>query len=885
MNAGARLGRYEIVTPLGSGGMGEVYKARDTRLHRTVAIKILSTGRDASPQQRERFRREARAISSLTHPHICTLHDVGEQDGVDFLVMEHLAGETLAHRLLRGALPLDEVLDVALQLASALDAAHRAGLTHRDLKPANVMLTTTGAKVLDFGVAKWPSGDEDSDSSGTQRTAQPTLTQMGAVVGTIQYMAPEQIEGKPVDGRADLFALGSIIYEMTTGRKAFEGTSATTVMIAILTSTPAPMSAVQPITPSALDRIVAKCLAKNPTKRWQTAGDLKDALDWIKDDLRASGPLASPANASIPAPAARLTRMLFAAALFLAATLAVFAARYQRATPPSSSPTEVRSDINTPQTSEPFSFALSPDGKQIAFVASGDGASRLWLRSLSATTAQPLAGTEGAAFPFWSPDSHSVGFFADGKLKRLDLGGGAAHTVAPAAAGCGGTWNADGIMLYAPTANSPLFRVPASGGQAMAATKLGRQRSHRFPSFLPDGRQFIFYGASSPDYGTFLGSLDSPDTQLLTPGDNAGVFLSSGWLLSIREGSLVAQRLDLERKALTGDPVTVADGAEDSEYSSSALSVSAAGLIAYRTGGVSRRQLAWFDRAGKLLGPLGPPDENNLYAPRVSPDGHRVALSRAVQGNTDIWLLDGTRTSRFTSDAARDRFPIWSPDGSRIAFESNRKGQRDLYQKSSSGAGAEELLLESSQAKVPSDWSPDGRFVLYISIDPQAGYDLWVLPMDGDRKPWVFLKTSFNIKLATFSPDGRWVAYMSDETGRMEIYIRPFGGSAASSAAAQWQVSTAGGVFPRWRSDGQELYYLGPPSEMMAAPIMGTATTLTPGAPVALFHTRIYGGGTDNLQGGQYDVSRDGRFLINTVLDDPSGPITLLQNWRPEVKK
>jgi Tol biopolymer transport system component len=595
--------------------------------------------------------------------------------------------------------------------------------------------------------------------------------------------------------------------------------------------------------------------------------------------------LASPANTLIPAPAARLTRTLFAAALFLALALAVFAARYQRVTPPSSSPTEVRTDINTPQTSEPFSFALSPDGKQIAFVASGDGASRLWLRSLSATTAQPLAGTDGAAFPFWSPDSRSVGFFADGKLKRLDLGGGAPHTVAAAPVGCGGTWNADGVMLFAPTANSPLFRVPASGGQAVAVTTLGRQRSHRFPSFLPDGRQFIFLGASTPDDGAYLGSLDSPDTHLLTKKGNAGVYLSPGWLLSVREGTLVAQRLDLERKALTGDPVTVADAADDSQYNSSALSVSAAGLVAYRTGGLSQRQLAWFDRAGKALGPLEASDDNFLNSPRLSPDGYRVAVTRTVQGNPDIWLLDGTRTSRFTVDPARDQNPIWSPDGSRIAFESARKGHRDLYQKSSSGAGADELLLESPQAKVPLDWSADGRFMLYLSIDPQTGYDLWVLPMDGDRKPWVFLKTSFNEKLGAFSPDGRWVAYMSDETGRMEIYIRPFGGSAASGAAAQWQVSTAGGVFPKWRSDGRELYYLGPTSEMMAAPIMATGTTLTPGAPVALFHTRIYGGGIDNLQGRQYDVSRDGRFLINTELDDPSGPITLLQNWRPEVKK
>jgi serine/threonine protein kinase/Tol biopolymer transport system component len=896
LSVGAKLGPYEVVAPLGSGGMGEVYRARDTRLDRTVAIKILPADVAADPQRRERFRREARAISSLTHPHICTLYDIGEQDGDDFLVMEYLAGETLAHRLLRGALPLEQVLQVAMQLADALDAAHRAGLTHRDLKPANVMLTTTGAKVLDFGLAKWRGAEQDSFVSA-QLTAHPTLTQMGSVVGTLQYMAPEQVEGKPVDARVDLFALGAIVYEMTTGRKAFEGTSATSVMAAILTSTPSPLSAVQPVTPPALDRVVRKCLAKDPNRRWQTAGDLRDALAWIEEDLRAHGAFGTAvpqtaARATPATPDARLAWMAFAAvSVLVAAALAVPAVRHLRETPSSSLP-ETRTEIVTPG-ADSFSFALSPDGRQIVFVASGDGVSRLWLRSLAATTAQPLAGTEGATYPFWSPDSHSVGFFADAKLKRLDLGGGAPQTVAAATAGGGGTWNADGVILFAPAALSRLFRVPASGGQAVAATKLDQERSHQSPFFLPDGRHFLFFAPGhNPTSGIYLGSLDSLDTQRLTPAETDGAYLSSGWLLWVRldTRSLMAQRLDLDRKALTGDPVTLADPvAVDYLGSSNTLSVSAAGLVAYRAGGANRRQLAWFDRSGKALGRLGAPDDNDLNAPRVSPDGQRVAVHRTVQGNTDIWLLDGTRTTRFTFDDAWDRWPTWSPDGSRIGFDSNRKGHRDLYQKSSSGAGAEELLLESSHDKSAPDWSADGRFMLYWSVDPHTGYDLWVLPMDGDRKPWAFLKTTFNERAGAFSPDGRWVAYMSDETGQMEIYVRPFGGDAASgaaaNAAAQWQVSTAGGVHPRWRRDGRELYYLGPPSEMMAAPITVTGATLTPGTPVALFHTRVLGGGTDTLQGRQYDVTRDGRFLINTVLDDPSAPITLLQNWKPEVRK
>jgi len=465
--------------------------------------------------------------------------------------------------------------------------------------------------------------------------------------------------------------------------------------------------------------------------------------------------------------------------------------------------------------------------------------------------------------------------------------GGAPQTLATVDVPRGGTWSADGVMLFMAANGNPLFRVAASGGQAVAVTKLDRQSSHRFPFFLPNGRQFLFLAQGPPDTaGIYLGSLDSAETRRLTPADTSGVYVASGWILWVRADTLMAQRLDLQRKALTGAPVTLADPvAFDANSGASALSVSAAGLVAYRTGGASRRQLAWFDRSGKALGTMGAPDENVLSTPSISPDGRRVAVSRMLAGNADIWLLDGTRTSRFTFDAALDRFPIWSPDGSRIVFESNRKGHRNLYQKPSGGAGAEELLVESPQDTIPTDWSADGRFVFYYSIDPQTSRDLWVLSMEGDGKPWVFLKTSFDERGAQFSPDGRWVAYMSNESGRMEIYIRPFAAPTASGAAAdtagQWQVSTAGGIYPRWRADGKALYYLGHAGEMMEAPIAATATTLEPGAPVALFPTRIFGGGVDNAQGRQYDITRDGRFLINTVLDDASSPITLIQNWKP----
>jgi len=615
-----------------------------------------------------------------------------------------------------------------------------------------------------------------------------------------------------------------------------------------------------------------------------------------------------------------------------AAALAIPAVRHLREAQPSAPP-ETRLDIVTPATGNLESLALSPDGRQIVFAVSDKGGSQLWLRTLATTTAQPLAGTEGATFPFWKPDSRSIGFFAAGALKRLDLGGGAPQTVAAASAGRGGTWNADDIILFTPNTASPLVRVPASAGPPVAVTALDRQNSHRFPSFLPDGRHFLFYAHGTPDTaGIHLGALDAPGTRRLTAADAAGVYLPAGpgpaeafrdggWLLWVRAGTLVAQRLDLDRQALTGDPVTLAVSVVvDASVTLAAVSASAGGAVAYRAGAGRRQQLAWVDRSGKALGPLSAPYENALAGPRVSPDGHRVAVSRRVEGNSDIWLLDGTRPSRFTFDAAEDLTPVWSPDGTRIVFSSNRTGVYELYQKLTSGAGAEDLLLASPHTKMPADWSTDDRFLLYQSNDPQTGRDLWVLPMEGDRTPWAFLKTPFNEHAGKFSPDGRWVAYMSDESGSSEIYVRPFGGpfdpstgsgssrassrddvaqdgSAASGAALRRRsgqaanaagggkrVSTAGGVNPRWRRDGKELYYVNAEGALMAAPIIVTGSTLAPGTPVALSPMRLVSGGTGN-PGWQYDVTRDGRFLINMALDEASAPITLLQNWHPPAKR
>ncbi|MBM3819498.1 MAG: hypothetical protein FJW14_10870 [Acidimicrobiia bacterium] len=889
---GTRVGPYEITGTLGAGGMGEVYRARDPRLGRDVALKVLPDAFAGDAERLARFQREAQVLASLTHPNIGAIYGLEETGTTRALILELIEGDTLADRIARGPIPVDEAVPIARQIAEALEAAHEQGIVHRDLKPSNIKVSTDGVvKVLDFGLAKLAQ----ASGPGLQAadvTASPTITSpaamtgIGMILGTAVYMAPEQAKGRPADKRSDVWAFGCVLYEMLAGTRAFEGEDIGDTLGNVMKVEPNWALLPSGLSPG-LVIYIKRCLHKDPKQRIPDIAAVRLALEGAFET--AAPQVTSSATASSRG---RLLWMVATGAAVVGMmALALPAVRHLRETPLP----ETRVDLVTPATDQPTDFALSPDGRQIVFVASGDGVSRLWRRSLATTTAQPLAGTEGALSPFWSPDGRAVGFFANGQLKRIDLGGGAPQTVAPASVPRGGTWNADGVILFAPSFGGTLVRVPASGGAPVAVTTLAGQTSHRWPSFLPDGRHFLFYAIGTPDTGgIYLGTLDASDTHRLTAADAAGVYRAlpsapaDGWLLWVRAGTLVAQRLDVARAALTGDPVTLADAvAVDPTLSGAAVSVSTSGLVAYRTGGGSRRQLTWVDRSGKALGPLGAPDENGLLAPSVSPDGQRVAVVRTVQGNRDLWLLDGARTSRFTFDAALDRFPIWSPDGTRIAFDSNRTGPRHLYVKAAGGAGVEEVLVTSPQATVATDWSADGRFLLYFSIDPQTNSDLWVLPLEGDRTPRVFLKTPFEERHGTFSPDGRWVAYQSNESGREEIYIRPFAGPAvagASAAAAggQWQVSTAGGTFPRWRRDGRELYYLAPTGALMAAPIAVTGATLAPGAPVALFPTRIVGGGADTGLGRQYDVTRDGRFLINTVLDDAAAPITLLMHWAPD---
>lgn len=871
--------------------MGEVYKARDTRLTRTVAIKVLPADAATDASARTRFEREARVIATLSHPNICVVYDVGRHDDTDYLVMELLEGETLAERLAKakGPLPLEEVLRIGTSIADALDRAHRAGIVHRDLKPLNVMLTKSGPKLLDFGLAKLEGAASPVSLSGeTAATTAGAGTAKGTILGTIHYMAPEQVEGREADSRADIWAFGVLLYEMATGHRPFDGDSAASVIGAILKDSPAPVSSRLPLSPPIFDRVVNKCLAKTPDARWQSATDLRDELQWIRQSPTVEAGRAVPPQSQHRD---RAAWFIAAAALAGVCALAIPAYRHFREPAMAALP-ETRTSIQTPGAGGALSFALSPDGRSLVFVSTQDGPPRLWLRPLSSTVARPLPGTEGATYPFWSPDGRSVGFFAEARLKRLDIAGGSPLALAEAANGRGGTWNQDGMILFNPV-GAGLARVAATGGAVSMVTEVQQgQVGHIEPTFLPDGRSFVFYAQGTPETrGIYLGSLDGRETFRLTSALSGAAYLpatalatgrerSDGWIVWVREGTtLLAQPIHVGKHALVGAPITVADNVPSELGGYAPVSASLTGLIAYRAAGAGRRQLTWFDRTGAPLGTLGPPDDSELTNPELSPDGRRVAAFRTVDGNTDIWLVDEQGSSRFTFDPGLDRYPIWSPDGRWIVFDSNRSGRRNMYRKAASGLGVEELLLASDQDNAATAWSPDGRFLLYRRTDAQTGTDFWKLPIGGDSKPVVFLQTPADERTASFSPNGRWVAYQSNASGPIQIYLRP-----STTSSAQWQISTSGGVQPRFAHDGRELYYLRPDGALMSVPMSEGPDGIQPGSPTVLFRPKIWGGIAGNTK-QQYDVAPDGRFLVNISLDEEMTPITLLQNWHPDAAR
>jgi serine/threonine protein kinase len=675
IRVGTRFGEYEVTSSLGSGGMGEVYRARDTNLKRDVALKTLPPAVANDADRLARFQREAEVLASLNHPNIAHIYGLERSEGTTALAMELIEGLTLDERISQGRIPVDEVRHVAAQIADALEAAHERGIVHRDLKPSNIKLRPDGiVKVLDFGIAK-ALDTRTTTGPGPAALTTPAMTDAGFVLGTAAYMSPEQARGKAVDRRTDIWAFGCVLYEMLSGRPAFLGEDVTTTLAMVLQGG-ADLSALPPDVSASARRALELCFEKDPRKRIADMHDVRLALEGAFE-VAASSTRSS--DASETSSARRTLIAALTVAVLAALGLSIPALRYLREAPPP----ETRVDIVTPPTTEPTSFALSPDGRQIVFTASGSSGAQLWLRSLATATAQPLAGTERAVLPFWAPSNRSIGFFADGALKRLDLGGGAPRTLAPADNGAGGTWNADDVIVFAPSVTSPLMQIPADGGAPMPVFDFAPgQFGHTDPHFLSDGHRLLYFARGTPEVsGAYIGALGSSVSTRVTPADGDAMSLPNGWLIWVRAGTLVTQRLDLAGPVLTGKQVTLADGVAFESPSRSGFSVASTGLIAYRAGGGGRRQLTWFDRSGNVQGTLGEPDGFELGLPRLTPEGERAVVARIVDGNRDLWLLDGSRKTRVTFDPARDDWPQLSPDGNVVVFRSLRTGPGDLYRK------------------------------------------------------------------------------------------------------------------------------------------------------------------------------------------------------------
>jgi eukaryotic-like serine/threonine-protein kinase len=876
LTAGAKLGPYEIQSPLGAGGMGEVYRARDTRLGRDVAIKVLPSHLSSDPDLKARFEREAKAISALSHPHICHLYDVGSQNGTDYLVMELLEGESLAERLQKGPLPLQQALQYGVEIAEALEKAHSNGIVHRDLKPGNIMLTKSGAKLLDFGLAK-PAQSVARMASGSMATMSKPLTAEGNIVGTFQYMAPEQVQGQEADARSDLFALGAVLYEMMTGQRAFSGKSQVSVMSAILEKEPEPVSAVQPLAPPALDHVIQRALAKDPEDRWQTSRDLMQELKW-------AGKSAELSSGAVRAAPGRKNREALAWLISCALILILVAgAIWWR----NSKPSAETMFFPAPMPFPAKDIAVAPNGHTIALVAYQESARKnaLWIYELGSQGARSLADTEGASYPFWSADGRSLGFFADARLKKLEVSGGPVQTICDAPAGRGGTWNKDGVIVFTPDANTGLYRVPASGGTPTPISTWDKNRgetSHRWPVFLPDGKHYLYLAANFSGLkgvnGIFVGSLDSNEKRFVVDANANAAYAAPGYLLFYRDTTLLAQPFDLKSFALIGEATTILPQVQFlPQVKRAVFAVSDDGLLVAQSGTqAALSQLAWFDRKGNAVGSVGKPDVyGNVF---LASNGRSLAVDKTDMGslNTDIWTYELQRDSakRLTFDPAIDAVPVWSPDGTQLVFSSDRQLVFGLYVKDSDGAHDERSIVQDEAPAFPSDWSRNGKYILYY-----LGTDLWFATFP-ELKSSLFLKAPSALRNGQFSPDGKWVAYTSNESGKWEIYVTSF-----PDARGKWQVSIGGGEQPRWRGDGKELFYLSADGKMMAAPVtMGT--NFDAGTPVALFQTTprqpvlVY----DLFV---YDVSRDGqRFLINTeVKQAESTPMSVVLNWPAKLDK
>ena len=886
LTSGTKLGPYEIQSPLGAGGMGEVYRAMDTRLDRSVAVKVLASHLSSSPELKQRMEREARAISALNHAHICSLYDIGSQNGTDFLVMEFLDGETLAERLRKAPVPLNELSKIGMEIAEALAVAHRAGIVHRDLKPGNVMLTKSGAKLMDFGLAKPAALGTSSSVSApllsaarTMTGASPAspLTTAGSIVGTIQYMSPEQIEGKEADVRSDIFAFGALLYEMATGKRAFEGKSQISVASAILEKDPQPVSAIRATISPALEHVISRALNKDPEKRWQNASDIGAELQWATE----SGNAVKEIDGHSTGVRRPRERWLLGAASLIAIVAVITAGLgffrsppdahrlFASISPPEDTAFELTGDVGAPP-------MISPDGGSMVFGAGG----RIWLRSIESGELRALEGTENGLFPFWSPDSRRIGFFSEGKLKIVDSAGGAPVTLCDASNPRGGAWSPKGVLLFTPSIRTGLYQVAATGGTPVPVTTVdtSKHSTHRWPQFFPDGDHFLYLATNHTGQrefsGIYGGSLSGagPQGKLLIRTD-ANASYASGYVLFMRKTDLLAQRFDLGRMELQGDSFRVAERTlNDQGIWRGVFTASSNGLLTYMTGSnaAEEGQLTWFDTTGKVLGTVG---ERGSNAPRLSPDGRKIALEYGVQ-NTDVWIFDvvrGLRT-RLTSDGANS-MPVWSRDGKNVVYfsipASSSKARMAI--RAADGTGSQRLLYQEDQWETPTDWSPDGKYILYNRGEPGVT-DIFVMPLAADQKPFPFVQTPEWERDAVFSADGHWVAYTSRESGKDEVYVAPFPGPGPKG-----QVSTTGATTPRWRPDGKALFAVNN-DDVLEFPIAVVNGSIQTGEPKVLFHTAVWQ--TLQFDVG-YDVAPDGRFLINSLGKSRVGnrPLTLVVNW------
>ncbi len=888
LSPGTKLGPYEITAPIGAGGMGEVYRAKDTRLDRIVAIKVLPSHLSSNPDLRHRFEREARAVSSLNHPHICTLHDIGHQDGVDFMVMEYIEGESLTSRLQKGSFSTAELLQYSIQIADALDKAHRHGIIHRDLKPGNIMLTKSGIKLLDFGLAKLHSEAIISSDVSSLPTEQSELTKEGIIVGTIQYMAPEQLEGKTTDARTDIFALGAVIYEMATGKKAFEGNSKTSLIAAILKEEPRPISQIQPLTPPALDRLVRICLAKDPEDRWQSAHDITSELKWIAESTSLV--------AAVTMPAAALRRPKFrwlsaAVLTLLAAGLFAAASYFRQPTPLPVLRANIALPPNSVLATGYTSLALSPDGRMLVLTAfDPQGVLQLWLRDLDKLDVKPIHDTKDATYPFWSPDSRYVGFFADRKLKKVVVSGGPVQTICDAPDGRGASWSQKGTIVFNQDPYGGLYRVSSAGGTVSPVTKTEKEwTGHRLPHFLPDGRRLLFLSYESPtlrrkEANIYCLDLDTKELTLVMKAESEAFYAKPGYLIFAREGNLMAQEFDLKRLQTRGEAVPIAQGIQfNPNRFTGAYSVSDTGLLVFTTEGAApEAQLSWFDMEGNRLGTVGKPARFSMVV--LAPDGQRAVVSygdprvSTVWVSTDLWLYDLVRgvSTRFTFQKdAYGSSVIWSPDSRQIAF--TNEARRVFSKTSDAASAARPLIAKDVEGEwYPGGWFPDGTKIGVSTQVSKTGFDIGILSLN-DSRVYPFLSTPAEELFEQSSPDGKWVMYLSYEEGEHELYVAPYPGP-----GGRWQISS-GGVLPElshWTQDGRQILYVTPDRKLVAVTVTAKGSSLEIGAQRPLF-----GGRT--VPAGPLQFANDGKRLLIAVPveEETINTVTLVQNWSAELKK